>query len=245
MLDIDQALSQAIKVFWSTRSKQKENQGSKTGQKDAGDRSAVTGGKHADAIVRLVRDVLVDSDIPDAQVFYTSKKRPRTLPGFYRPTKEWDLVAVSRGHVLAVIEVKSQVGSFGNNFNNRVEEALGNATDFWEAYEKGTFAPSTKPWLGYLFILEAHPTSVSARKTPTLPHYQIRDEFHGASYVKQYEIFMEKLVRKRLYDAACLITSSREDGPRGVYQEPNAELSFRHFAASLAARAHAFSKLIE
>jgi hypothetical protein len=56
--------------------------------------------------------------------------KARTLPGYYRPSKEWDLVVVCENDLVAAIEVKSQVRSFGNNFNNRVEEALGNATDF-------------------------------------------------------------------------------------------------------------------
>jgi hypothetical protein len=52
------------------------------------------------------------------------------LPGFFRPTKEWDLLAIHDGKLLAVIEAKSQVGpSFGNNFNNRTEEAMGSALD--------------------------------------------------------------------------------------------------------------------
>ncbi|TCM33223.1 PaeR7I family type II restriction endonuclease [Kribbella sp. VKM Ac-2568] len=48
------------------------------------------------------------------------------LPGFYRRAKEWDIVTY-RGILVAAVECKSQVGSFGNNFNNRTEEAIGNA----------------------------------------------------------------------------------------------------------------------
>ena len=55
---------------------------------------------------------------------------------FYRPTKKWDLVVIDRGMLVAAVELKSQVGpSFGNNFNNRTEEAIGNAVDVWRAYE--------------------------------------------------------------------------------------------------------------
>ena len=70
------------------------------------------------------------------------------------------MVVVSGSNLVAAVEVKSQVGSFGNNFNNRVEEALGNATDFWTAYGKGIFKPSQKPWLGYLFMLEEDDTQL-------------------------------------------------------------------------------------
>jgi hypothetical protein len=60
----------------------------------------------------------------DRACIHTSSKTARTLPGFYRPSKEWDLLVVADGQLVAAIEVKSQVGSLGNNFNNRVEEAL-------------------------------------------------------------------------------------------------------------------------
>jgi hypothetical protein len=47
-----------------------------------------------------------------------------TLPGYFRPTKLWDVLVIHDKRLLAAIELKSQVGpSFGNNFNNRTEEA--------------------------------------------------------------------------------------------------------------------------
>jgi len=63
---------------------------------------------------------------------------PTNLPGYFRPTKSWDLVVVSDEQLFASIEFNSHVGpSFGNNFNNRVEEALGSASDLWMAYREG------------------------------------------------------------------------------------------------------------
>lgn len=42
--------------------------------------------------------------------------------------------------MIAAVELKSQVGpSFGNNCNNRTEEAIGTAHDFWTAYREGAF----------------------------------------------------------------------------------------------------------
>lgn len=93
------------------------------------------------------------------------------LPGFFRPTKEWDIVVVADGNLVAAIELKSQIGpSFGNNFNNRTEEALGTAMDIWTAYREGAFSTSPAPWLGYLLLLEDCPESrrpVSVRE----PHF--------------------------------------------------------------------------
>lgn len=166
-----------------------------------------------------------------------------TLPCYFRPSKDWDLIVKVGDNLIAVIEVKSHVGSFGNNFNNRVEEALGSATDFWTAFREATFKPSARPWLGYLIMLEDHPDSTRSSGAKKLQHYPVREEFKGVSYAKRYEIFCERLVRERLYDAACFLMSSATGGMSGEYSEPSKELSFANFAAALGARAAAFAKL--
>lgn len=237
VLDLDQELRIAVKHFWTVRQSQREYQGSKTGIKDAGNRSAVTGGKHGDGFVALMAKILRLAGVPDADVFVTY----RTLPGYFRPAKDWDLIVKMGDDLIAVIEMKSHVGSFGNNFNNRAEEALGSSIDFWAAYEHATFKPSARPWLGYLMLLEEHPNSTRASKLRNLRHYPIRAEFQNVSYAKRYEIFCERLVRERLYDGACLLTSSATNGLRGVYSEPNQEIGFKNFAAALAARGSAFT----
>lgn len=242
MLDVEEKLGAAIKHFWRTRSHQKKRQGTKTGVKDAGNRSAVTGGKHLDGFVNLIGDIIKDAGLQDVSIF-KSEKLPRTLPGYFRPTKEWDLVATSGHNLVAVVEVKSQVGSFGNNFNNRVEEALGNATDFWTAYKTGVFQPSQKPWLGYIFMLEECPESLRPKRQVTLSPFKIDEIFQGRSYAENYEETCRRLVRELLYDAACFVTSNAKSGKLGKFAQPSEELSIRNFAISLHARATAFAKI--
>lgn len=244
MLDFEDELGKAVKYFWQVRSKQKKRQGGKSGKKDAGERSSVTGGKHADGFIRLIAAIVKDAALPNVEIRLTEKK-PRTLPGFYRPCKEWDLVILSGDTLVGVVEVKSQVGSFGNNFNNRVEEALGNATDFWAAYREGIFKPSQRPWLGYLFMLEEREASIRPTKPIVLAPYKVDEAFQRRSYAKRYELVCERLVRDRLYDAACFFTSNSQTGKRGEYREPNEELSIRNFAISLHARAVAFARMGE
>ena len=86
MLDFTRELSKAVKHFWQVRSNQKKRQGSKSGKKDAGERSSVTGGKHADGFIRLIATIVKDAALPKVEIHVTEKK-PRTLPGFYRPCK--------------------------------------------------------------------------------------------------------------------------------------------------------------
>jgi hypothetical protein len=239
VVDLQKGLAEAVKHFWRVRSSQEEKQGATSGKKDAGSRAAVTGGKHGDGFIGLIADVVRDSGLTDAEIFIA----PKTLPCYFRPAKDWDLIVKAGDDLLAVIEIKAHVGSFGNNFNNRVEEALGNATDFWSAYREATFQPSARPWLGYLMMLERHPNSIRPTAHRKLPFYPMRPEFQGLSYAQRYEIFCQRLVRERLYDATCFFMSSQERGLAGEYFEPSEELSFRNFAAILSARIGAFVKL--
>lgn len=236
---LEKRVGEAIKLFWLTRDKQSERQGAESGQKDAGLRAAVTGGKHLDGFTEICRDLFYKAGVPEAHVYWKDK---RELPGYYRAEKNWDLIVVADGTLLAVIEFKAQVGpSFGNNFNNRTEEAIGNASDLWAAYREGAFKPSARPWLGYVFILEDCARSrapVAVRE----PHFKVFPEFKGASYAKRYEILLTKLLRERLYDGACLLLTTRQGGVKGEYTSPSDELSFRNFAAGLSGHAIAYAK---
>src|SRR5579859_3508920 len=236
--DLDKELRRAIKHFWLTRKKQARKQGAKSGSRDAGDRTAVTGGRQMDGFINLVRDFLSKNGIPKAQVFC---RKEVELPGWYRPEKQWDLLIVANGELIAGIEFKSQVGSFGNNYNNRTEEAIGSATDIWAAYREGEFEPSARPWLGYLMLLEEVPRSVAPVRARE-PHFTVFPEVKDASYAKRYEILLTKLVRERLYDAACFLMSGPAQGPKGAYREPAPELSFENFIASLVAKVIAVAK---
>lgn len=117
-------------------------------------------------------------------------------------------MVVSDGRLVAAIELKSQVGpSFGNNFNNRTEEALGNSVDFWTAYREAAFREALQPWLGYLLFLED--CAASRRAVRVEPHFAAFREFRNASYAKRYELLCYKLVRERQYNAACFLLADR------------------------------------
>jgi len=240
-MDLQKGLSKAVVHFWKTRKRQEKRQGIKTGKKDQGSRSAVTGGAQLDGFIKLVREILEEAGIKSADI-HTQKT---ILPGYFRPTKEWDLVVFVDGNLLATIEFKSHIGpSFGNNFNNRIEESLGNALDFRIAYREGVFKPSASPWLGYLILVE----DAEGSKRPVRvdePHFRIIKSFENTSYVERYKLFCQKLVRERLYDASCLIISEEKEGARGGYIEPDKELNFEYFATSLLAKAIAYKKGIK
>lgn len=233
----EERLRDAVKHFWGTRGKQATRQGAKSGTRDAGNRTAVTGGKQMDGFVELARDFLIDCGIGDSSIFCNQAVE---LPGWFRAEKKWDLLVVVKGQLIAAMEFKSQVGSFGNNFNNRTEESLGSATDIWTAYREGAFALSQRPWLGYVMVLEEVARSMSPVAVKE-PHFRVFPDFRGASYARRYEILMTKLVRERLYDSAALLLSGRDSAENGSYRQPSAELSFESLLASLRSRAVAIA----
>ena len=232
-------VQRAVRHFWRIRERQAKAQGGKTGERDRGARSAVTGGAHLDGFTDLIRKLVVDAGVSDAAVHRRTRVE---LPGYYRAEKKWDLVVVVDGRLLATVEFKAQVGpSFGNNYNNRTEEALGNATDYWAAFREGAFRGSPRPWLGYMMLLEETPGSTRPVAVAE-PHFPVFGEFRDASYAKRYEILLTKMVRERLYDAASLILSRSDAGRNGAFSEPCPELRFANFAESLMARAIAYSR---
>jgi len=226
--DIDQRIKAAIKFFWATREGQISRQGS-GGARDQGNRGAVTGGKQLDGFIDLIRYILIETGVDKSSIFCDTKLE---LPGYYRPSKKWDLLVVDNNQLVLAIELKSQAGpSFGNNFNNRAEEAMGSALDIWTAFREGVFQNS-HPWLGYLMILEECDGSLNPVSVHS-PHFEVMCEFKNSSYIKRYEIFCEKLILERQYNAACFLTTKRNIKDPGNYSAPSNALSFENFAVSM------------
>ena len=180
------------------------------------------------AIEVLIADILCDAGMKKVDV---KTRTALELPGYYRSEKKWDLIVISDGQLVTAMEFKSQVGpSFGNNFNNRTEEAIGSATDIWVAFREGRFGKVPAPFLGYFFLLEDCPRV----KTPVRnkePYFKVDPVFDRASYSKRYELLCRRLIRERVYSAACLVMAT--NSPSTTITEPADDLSFARFAAAL------------
>lgn len=236
--DLNERVSKAVSLYWLTRENQAKKQEG-TGRADQGLRSAVTGGAQMDGFIGLLTEVIIEAGIDDRHVFHNKNLE---LPGFFRPTKEWDLLVIKDGQLIVALEAKSQVGpSFGNNFNNRTEEAMGSALDLWTAYREGAFNKTIRPWLGYVFLLEDCKESQSAVRVKE-PHFSVFEEFRGASYAKRYELFCRKLVRERHYNASAFLISERMAGQKGAFKEPAEDLTVELYMRSLMAHVAAYSK---
>lgn len=218
-------IDKAVAYFWDTRNKQLGSQINRE-VKDAGNRGAVTGGKQMDGFVALLTKVALDNGIPQNCIFTKSNQ----LPGYFRPTKDWDFLIISPSKkLIAVLEFKSQVGSFGNNFNNRTEEVLGSAVDLWTAFRENVFPNQQAPWVGYLMTVERSNKSISQVRV-TEPHFKVLEEFKNTSYIDRYAILCRKLILERHYTSTALLWTSDKD-TYGIVSE---DISIETFLSTFA-----------
>jgi hypothetical protein len=232
----DELTKLAVAHYWQTLDRQSVKQ--RSGEADRGGRAAVTGGKQMNGFCKLIERLLINNGLKDSHIYLQAKLE---LPGFFRPTKNWDMLVVHEGTLLAAMEFKSQRGpSFGNNFNNRTEEAVGTAHDLAVAYREGVFgAAHPRPWVGWVMLVEDCPKSTFPVRVAE-PHFRVRPEFRGTSYIKRYELLLRKLVMEKLYDGAAFLTATATGGPQGDFSEPAADLSMRKFLAGLGGHVSAY-----
>lgn len=217
--DYTQLVSKAIRTFWNT----KKNQLIASG--DSTNRGAVVGGKQMDEFINLLKQIAMDAGVP-ADCVVVDKNY---LPGYFRSSKDWDMLVISpTGKLIAAIELKSQVGSYGNNFNNRTEEAIGSAVDLWTAFREGQFPNQAAPWIGWLMVVGRDTASQRIVRNYE-PHFPVRPEFNGATYIDRYRILCQKLILERHYTSTALVWTDNE----GNYGNVAEDISISSFLSSL------------
>lgn len=221
--DYEPRFQAAVRNFWHVRESQAEQQRLE-GKLDAGTRGAVTGGQHLNGIALLIADVFADAGIRPVG-------NARLLPGYYRVSKNWDVVVTYKGAIVAIIELKSQVGSFGNNFNNRVEEMIGQSLDLWRAARENLLG-EIRPWFGYLMLLESHEKSQAMLRTPKTA-FPADPEFRDTRYIDRYQIAFRRLLLEGDMNSVCLVTSDRREDTVGY---PDRTMTFTTFATAIHAR---------
>ncbi|MGE4552608.1 MAG: PaeR7I family type II restriction endonuclease [Desulfovibrionaceae bacterium] len=231
LVDYERKAQAAVAAFWQSREAATLKQAA-SGKADQGERAGVTAGKNMDAFLSLAMDVVRGNGLGDAQIH--RQRAVLTLPGYFRPTKLWDLLVTHKGQLIAAIELKSHVGpSFGNNFNNRAEEAIGTAHDLKTAYREGAFDGQPCPFVGWLMLVEDAPKSRSPVRDNS-PHFPVFKEFNGASCLKRYDLLCQRLMKEQLYTSAAVIASPRSAGENGAYSELSPMTGLKAFVTKLA-----------
>ena len=247
----------AIKHWWASK------KGIAPKKAQGGTRDENLNGKTMDGFADAIRDFLISLNVKPSHIYSGGhlSETPSILPSFFRPSKNWDIIVLANsrfypakgdqgGPVLyAAVEFKSQDKSIGNNQNNRLEESLGNALDFWTTYEKDGFERQLpRPWLGYLFVgnyrpaADGKPVRIKQPHFLAMPPFRVEGSdkqkaFPGPSYAERYKIFMKQSVGSRLYDAGAFIVTDETLSKRRInHRIPLPEFGSANFLRSLKAQ---------
>jgi len=231
-------VEKAVQSFWKTRHN-----------------SGVRSGKTLDEFIQLLTWVVQSNGLPEARVVHG---RAAQVPGFFRPSKTWDMLILNENTLIAAIELKSIADSFGKNANNRTEEALGSGLDLKEAFAEDAFEGLNSAFSGYILVVEDCKQTATNVKiqmknframTEFMAYPEDRDakyvrgsngsfpSIDGVSYLKRFDILCKHLMKKKLYTSACVISAHREPGDGVVYDEVTPETSVMFFLAALAGHA--------
>lgn len=239
-------VSNAVKSFWNVR----ESKG-------------VRSGKTLDAFVELFTWVVHNNGLPNATVI---TGRQAQLPGYFRPTKSWDVLIMNHDKLIVAIELKSIADSFGKNANNRNEEALGSGIDIKEAFEENAFEGLTRLFTGYLILVEDCDDTLSSVQIQ-MKHFRAMEAFmlhpktrseeyvrnqegtfspiDGVSYMKRFDILCRRLMQKNLYTAASIVKTPRSAILDGEFSFVSKDTSIKAFLASLASHVETIAAIEE
>jgi hypothetical protein len=173
--------------------------------------------KHMQSIAMFVRQMFVDAGLSEADVTVDS-----IVPGYYRRSKNWDVVATHKGHLVGVVELKSQASSPGNNANNRIEEAIGSAIDAKAVQELTGAFGNLGVWAAWSMTFNRDCESGKPiRREKGRLRFPLNDSaFDNMTYATQYATAVERFIAQKVYDAGwMLMTWVDSDGTIG-YDEP-------------------------
>lgn len=186
-------------------------------------------GRHIAPLAAQIVEDMVRVGYQHDSVFLDN--RNVTLPGWFRPSKKWDITAFEGATLVAAIELKSIGSSFGNNANNRAEEALGSATDVDYATRNHLLEPNDlPPSFGYVLLVRKTPESVRVPPQRDLSRYPLDTAFTEASYVERFSLLGRRLLRERIYQAVWVTVVDLE---AGTVEEPDPLMTYDKFVAHL------------
>lgn len=233
----DEDIKKAVTSFWDARNGGK----------------GVLSGKTLHSFLKIIEQLIIDCKLPDAKI-HTGKNTSQ-LPGYFRPHKAWDIVVMSGEKLVAAIELKSQVGSIGNNFNNRTEEVLGSASDLNCAIAENAFGDGAAIFRGYVIFVEKSAKTLKTPKItmsyfPVMPGFLLDESGRGKSYARRkdgsyprvsgisyldrYDLMCQRLKDKKIYTSAAVVALPNEHHHLGNYEFVSRKTSIEAFLYDLA-----------
>jgi hypothetical protein len=186
----------------------------------------------------LVSRILAHNGLPEARVH---TRHGLELPGFFMPTRPWDIVVMHEGRLVAALAIRARTAqSLENGFVALGEEALCTGKEMDALCRKQAFGPGLRPWFGWLVLLEdGSALARPAAMAPTL--LQVVPEYRHSTHAEWYGLLLRKLERERIFDACALLLCPEDRQQSDTYREPTRDLGGMRLLAHLASHAGAFA----
>lgn len=173
--------------------------------------------RHMQSMSAFVRQMFVDAGLAEGDVMLDG-----VIPGYFRRSKNWDVVAMHRGHLVGVVELKSQETSPGNNANNRIEEAIGSAVDAMAVQDLTGAFGNLGVWAAWCMTFNAHCESGKpiGRPRGTASRFSFDPAFLPMTYASQYATAIERFIAQNIYQAGWMLTTWLNSDQTVGYDEP-------------------------
>ena len=219
----EQSVSAALE-HWVLKRREQMEKSQGGGRAQEGSRSAVTGGAHLDG---LNAPVAAEIEATGASGLELRTNRRATLPGYYHPSKAWDLVVLQHGSPVLAMEYKSMKGSESKNLNNRADEIFGMAEDLRQAGLNGQLPSNLRR--AYIFVMGLTPTSTARVGIPR----SLRGadpEFDERSYFERAVIMCRRMRESGLFHMTWAV--GVQETPF-EWREPDEAVGWQRFASDL------------
>ncbi|MYU01453.1 protein kinase [Streptomyces sp. SID8350] len=207
-------VKEAARTFWAVRERR--------------DLQEVRVGNRYGELVTAVVDSLTTRGIDPAWIRIG---RAAEFPGSYGLGRAaWDLAIFRDDIPLAAVTIKTLGGpSYGNNFNNRIQELTGNA--FAVRQHDGQSIERFRPYLGLFFIIQE---GEGANRPLQRPRGSSTDTIWGLSYKERLGETFAQFRSDGLYDGIAYVSASKDENPS--LEEPRPDMSVNGFVDALATR---------
>ena len=194
-----------------------------------GRRGRTIGGGAMSDFANVAGKVARDAGVTEEDIIipYNPMDKRTVLPGYFRPTKNWDFLIVQNKIPLVALEFKSIMSSFGNNLNNRAEEAVGQGTDL-NAFMEANGLPHGSIFSGYLMIMADDRKSSRATRPVILDMHDFPVEMNGLSYQQRADRMCQRLEDDGVWTCTSFATTvpNLNTGDFSLLSESNSPVRF-------------------
>ncbi|MGW3060777.1 protein kinase domain-containing protein [Streptomyces goshikiensis] len=211
-------VKEAARFYWAAR--ERRMQAATRGGTTANELSAVRASSKFDVLAQALSEAFVARGIDPSWIRIG---RAAEFPGSYGLGRSaWNLTIFKDDIPLAAVTITSLGGpSYGNNFNNRIQELTSNA--FAVRQHNGQGVERFRPYLGIFFLLEESLGANAPLRVPPRTSYKER---LGETFAQFHS--------DGLYDGVAYMSVSKGEDPS--FEEPRPDMSVEGFIDGLSTR---------